>query len=139
MIRKQCTTCGVWFVRNSGSHKYCSICARQKNIDQAVKRNKKYPEKLAVAMRKLHYYNKYGTTIDDYNRLFEQQNGCCAICEKHQIEFNRLLGFDHNHATGEIRGLLCSHCNRFVGRFEAGNIKITDKKLEEKIKNYLQS
>jgi hypothetical protein len=58
---------------------------------------------------------KYGISIEDYNKLFEQQEGCCAICDKHQQEFKKALSVDHCHDTGKVRGLLCQHCNSVLG------------------------
>lgn len=57
----------------------------------------------------------YGMTIKDYNKLFTLQKGCCAICGKHQTECNKTLCVDHNHETGEVRGLLCHSCNVALG------------------------
>ena len=49
--------------------------------------------------------------------MLKKQNNCCAICKKHKSKFARSLAVDHDHSTGEIRGLLCFWCNkRFVGR-----------------------
>lgn len=59
----------------------------------------------------------YGLTLEDYNLMFEEQNGCCKICKRHQIEFKRRLHVDHCHKTGNIRGLLCHNCNLALGRF----------------------
>lgn len=58
---------------------------------------------------------KYGITLEEYNRMFADQKGKCAICGKHQSELEKSLAVDHNHETGEIRGLLCTHCNVFLG------------------------
>ena len=57
----------------------------------------------------------YGITVDDYNRMFADQNGCCAICKRHQSEFRRSFAVDHDHETGKVRGLLCISCNRGLG------------------------
>ncbi len=57
---------------------------------------------------------RYGITVEDYDRMFNEQNGCCAICGKHQIEFKATLAVDHNHKnhkTNQVRGLLCTLCN----------------------------
>ncbi len=53
----------------------------------------------------------YKITIEEYNKLFNEQNGCCAICLVPQEKFKKRLAVDHNHVTNEIRGLLCSNCN----------------------------
>ncbi len=57
---------------------------------------------------------KYGINLADYERMLNSQNGVCAICGK--APESRLV-VDHNHETGKIRGLLCSHCNRGLGCF----------------------
>lgn len=57
----------------------------------------------------------YGISPDDYNRMFDEQNGCCAICGKHQSQLKKRLYVDHNHKTGKVRKLLCQHCNTLLG------------------------
>ena len=54
-------------------------------------------------------------TVEDYDALMEKQNGQCAICKTNELTFGRGLVVDHNHKTGQIRGLLCSHCNVILG------------------------
>ena len=62
--------------------------------------------------------NVYGVTVDDYNKMFEDQEGKCAICKKHQIELPKKLHVDHCHKTKKVRGLLCFKCNTAIGHFE---------------------
>lgn len=58
----------------------------------------------------------YGITIADYEGMFKQQGGVCAVCGKPPTP-NRNLNVDHDHVSGKIRGLLCPYCNRYrVGR-----------------------
>ncbi|RKZ79018.1 MAG: hypothetical protein DRQ35_05005 [Gammaproteobacteria bacterium] len=59
----------------------------------------------------------YGITEFDYNRIFEEQEGCCEICCIHQKDLKKALSVDHNHNTGEVRGLLCQACNTGLGNF----------------------
>ena len=74
--------------------------------------------KMVSKSRKQNLKYNYGLSTEDYNLLFMNQNGRCAICDKHQSELQRNLHVDHNHITGEIRGLLCPTCNTGLGRFE---------------------
>lgn len=55
---------------------------------------------------------RYGITLDQYRDLLKKQGGRCAVCR--QLK-KRTLHVDHDHGTGEVRGLLCDHCNRLLG------------------------
>lgn len=61
---------------------------------------------------------KYGITPEDYNEMFQKQNGLCAICGKPQSNLKRSLAVDHCHISGKIRGLLCPVCNSMLGWYE---------------------
>lgn len=52
-------------------------------------------------------------TLDEYERMLEQQGGGCAICGDPPNE-KISLHIDHDHGTGEIRGLLCVRCNNAI-------------------------
>lgn len=58
---------------------------------------------------------KFGISVEQYNQMFAAQSGTCAICSRHQSQFKTRLAVDHNHKTGEVRGLLCDPCNRAIG------------------------
>lgn len=61
----------------------------------------------------------YGVSLDDFEAMLEAQNGGCAICAKpHQEVKGERLHVDHCHATGQVRGLLCSPCNHGIGNFK---------------------
>jgi len=62
---------------------------------------------------------KYGITLREKQDLFDSQNGVCAI-EGCGYEFKDLTdaNTDHNHTTGNVRGLLCTKCNMMVGSLE---------------------
>jgi len=64
---------------------------------------------------------KYDITLEDYNKMFEAQGGCCLICGKSQKELGQRLRVDHSHETGKIRGLLCVKCNLGLGCFDIDN------------------
>lgn len=51
----------------------------------------------------------YGLAPGDYEKLLELQGKRCAICRARPK--SKRLAVDHDHATGAVRGLLCSRCN----------------------------
>jgi hypothetical protein len=61
----------------------------------------------------------YGLTLEEYDAKLEAQNGVCAICKGPEIAIIhgklKPLSVDHNHETGAVRDLLCSHCNHMIG------------------------
>jgi hypothetical protein len=58
----------------------------------------------------------YGLVASDYDALFDSQGGVCAVCQR--APTHRRLCVDHNHDTGEIRGLICIACNLLVHQLE---------------------
>lgn len=58
---------------------------------------------------------KFGITLLQYEELLELQNGVCAICQQPD-GMGWSLAVDHDHTTGQVRGLLCGRCNyRLLG------------------------
>ena len=130
---KKCSKCGdrkslIAFGKDrstiDGYSRWCRSCRGKSNRNW----QKKNPEYIKDYMRKwekehpdYRYGNSlrhnFGITIDDYNRMFAEQKGRCAICDKHQSEFKRRLNVDHNRETGKIRELLCRNCNIALGLF----------------------
>lgn len=64
------------------------------------------------------YKKNFGITLEQYNEMFLAQNGQCLICSRHQTKFKQRLAVDHNHKTGQVRGLLCHKCNFNLGIIE---------------------
>ena len=60
-------------------------------------------------------------TYSDYELLWNEQRQRCAICEKPvqiiKSKEGNAAAVDHDHNTGEVRGLLCMKCNMGVGQF----------------------
>ena len=57
----------------------------------------------------------YNITLEEYDKMYNKQRGKCMICGVHQSEIKKGLHVDHNHITGEVRGLLCFSCNSLLG------------------------
>lgn len=67
-------------------------------------------------LRRAHLLKKYGMAPEDWDRMFAEQNGCCAICGRHEDDSVGRLHVDHCHDTGRIRALLCQACNVTLGK-----------------------
>ena len=59
----------------------------------------------------------YGFARGQYDAMHAKQGGCCVICRR-KLEEGKNLHVDHDHATGVVRGLLCTSCNNGLGRFD---------------------
>ena len=94
----KCSDCGFRYA--VGKSKRCKICQRRN-----TKRTK----------HSAHLKATYGITIKEYDVMFKLQGGKCAICGGGTSK--NFLATDHDHKTGEIRGLLCATCNKVLGRF----------------------
>ena len=60
--------------------------------------------------------NVYGLEPGDYERMYKEQGGTCAICQRATGKTKK-LAVDHDHDTGLVRGLLCGPCNSMVVYF----------------------
>jgi hypothetical protein len=67
-------------------------------------------------------YRSYGISAEQYYDTLKEQGGVCAICGGVNGNGKR-LHVDHNHATGQIRGLLCNKCNNAVGLLDEDPLK----------------
>lgn len=61
-----------------------------------------------------HIQALYGLTQDEYWKIYEFQGGACAICQRAKGTTKK-LSVDHDHATGAVRMLACTRCNRMLG------------------------
>ena len=82
-----------------------------------MSKNSTYPSGDKDYRRNDNLKRKYGITLDDWNNMFDEQKGCCAICTKHQSQMKQRLHVDHCHESGKVRGLLCTQCNTALGLF----------------------
>jgi len=124
-----CGYCGGKIIGRRADSKYCSAeCRVTAEKRRAKERQGGGPiafrgpnDGRSKDRREYSLKKKYGITVKQYDELLEKQNQCCAICDKHASEFKTRLAVDHNHVTGEIRGLLCTYCNhRLIGRHRDG-------------------
>ena len=86
----------------------------QKKLEQGSKWKKDHRDTYG---RKADLKKNYGITVEQYDELLDEQQGSCAVCQL-ECKTGKRLAVDHNHETGEIRGLLCSKCNMGLGMFQ---------------------
>ncbi len=106
----------------SGRYGYCRPCTNER-------KRRKYdtPEKV----RAKNLRQQYAIEVSEYQRLLTLQGARCAVCGVHESDARKSRGrsrtdgsvtasavglvIDHDHATGRIRGLLCTSCNGGLG------------------------
>lgn len=124
--------------RKIGIVSACKECEqrRHKKWSQS-KRGRAYQKAYWKVNQRKITLQQAGLTIGQWNELFQQQNGCCAICGKTEQDIGRHLDIDHDHKTGKIRGLLCRTCNANLGLYENKQRKFTEY-IVKKFKGYLK-
>lgn len=90
--------------RSRGISSYCLDCH-----NLVVREN---VEKNHGSTRGKHLKERYGVTEQQVAAMIEEQGGMCAICQDREAEH-----VDHDHETGEVRGILCFTCNVGLGNF----------------------
>ncbi len=106
--------------------KICKTCQTEKPLSEFWKRTYKSGVvktqskcKSCQTTKRRKYYKpheyarrKWNLTEEEYTTLINRSQGLCEVC-------NTPMGdkrcIDHNHSTGEIRGVLCNKCNTALG------------------------
>ena len=88
---------------------------RQRSIQTSVDWQKRNRERASLNAFKRSLLENYGLSYAEYERMFDEQEGLCKICQEPSTRKSGRLDVDHCHETGQIRGLLCSPCNTAIG------------------------
>jgi hypothetical protein len=91
------------------SSAYCKECFKKRSADRWNAKTDLEKKSLRSTI--------YGITPDEYIKLYESQEGKCAICDE-VPSTKRGLHTDHCHTSGKVRGLLCHNCNTALGSFK---------------------
>lgn len=71
-----------------------------------------------MAAKNKYLEQTYNISLKQYEKMYMEQAGLCAICRKPTTIEKPFLFVDHDHDTGKVRGLLCHKCNAGIGLFE---------------------
>jgi hypothetical protein len=115
-VDRTCEACGGHFARLvknivRGGGRYCSKKCNPVYAPRSTR---------SETYRRSNLKRGYGITPEDYQAMHDAQEGVCAICKcpaSGKAKQSSRLVVDHNHVTGEVRGLLCLSCNRALGWF----------------------
>ncbi len=116
--RPECKACTsarrkAWYAENREREIARVVAWQQANPERFAERQRRYREDGRRDYRTEHLRRTFGLTQADYDALLAAQGGGCAICEDPPNE-KISLHIDHDHGTGEIRGLLCVRCNNAI-------------------------
>lgn len=112
-----------WHERNPGKGRELRQCWREANHERVRAQNAEWIRNNRGRFRELcrggHLQRKYGITTAQWETLFDAQGRRCANLECRADAPGSKSGWhvDHCHITGEIRGILCHHCNTGLGSF----------------------
>lgn len=92
-IQGTCSHCGNAFIKAHYKQRWCKDCVPERK-DAAIIR-------------------RYQISHNEHKQMLATNNGLCWICLKRAAKV-----VDHCHKTGNIRGLLCHHCNTALNLIE---------------------
>lgn len=123
-MTRECRTCHVeqdieqfYLTRHKTRETQCKSCKlarkRQLRNDPATREAQKH-------MRRMWNIKQlYGLSQEQFYKMLEDQNGKCGACGD-LLHFESASGphVDHDHASGDVRGLLCGACNLALGHLK---------------------
>lgn len=108
----------------SGYKAHCKDChnkinkkyySNKENYDRQKEWAKNNPESRRLSYKKHNLKRYYGISWEEYQELLNKFDNKCGICGGID-KIN--LSIDHDHSTGQVRGILCNNCNNGLGRFK---------------------
>lgn len=95
------------------------ILAKLKADREARKNDPVAKEEWHLYQRNRMLLQRYGISQEEYEAKLSAQKFKCAVCETNITDKRkRYFDVDHDHITGQIRGLLCGKCNKQLAVLE---------------------
>lgn len=104
--------------KKNGLQSYCASCA---TIRRRLYKSERPP---LEKERETQFKYRYGLTKPDFDLMWARQQGLCKICTNPLNLGLRGYSIDHNHQTGQVRGLLCNKCNTGLGLFNDNPVSL---------------
>ena len=122
---KTCKTCGEAKRRDEfDNHKLtrdkkqtsCKQCCREANKARYHALTQEQKDRRVAQIKA----RKYGMTLEEMAAYVDAHGDLCDVCGRpdtthRKATWTHKLTFDHDHATGKFRGLICSTCNVTIG------------------------
>src|SRR5262249_39133582 len=110
---------GTLHCRRSGQRWPLITCCKECVLDQRETRRIQKKRRERAGRREYNLKKHHGWSPADYARVLAFQGGGCAICGKTEGVMEgdghgQRIHLDHDHATDENRGILCSACNNLL-------------------------
>ena len=125
---KKCTKCGIEKplsefhkdrTTKTGVRSMCKTC--YSDFHSSYYQNN--TEKVKLKNKKQWLKRKYNMEINQFQSIKIKQKGNCAICNT-KLEDGFLVHVDHDHETGNVRGILCRWCNTGLGNFKDSMVNL---------------
>ncbi len=71
-------------------------------------------QELLDRVRNQALWDNYNITLTTFSRIFAEQGNRCACCKSSNSK-GASWNIDHDHTTGQIRGILCFSCDSGIG------------------------
>jgi hypothetical protein len=107
-----------------GRKSICKVCSNKSQSKLNLRRKSEDPDAVRLKRYLKHLKVTYNLDLDGYYKLLSFQGSCCAICGvSHKFyttndNHHNYFCVDHDHNTGEVRGLLCRNCNSGLGKLK---------------------
>ena len=122
----KCRKCGgtEYKVYGKDKRRVCIVCNKRNRIEsyhrnkEEINRSRSERNIHKGYNRKWHIMRRYRITLEDYEEMLESQDNKCAICggPPNGSSVTKFC-IDHDHESGEVRGLLCNKCNCGLANF----------------------
>jgi len=102
--------------RKDGRLQKCKLC----HSEYSKKWKQSNREAYLLTQRRCRLKKAYNITLEEYDSLLKEQGKVCAICKSpiNKGGADKAMPVNHCHKTGEVRGILCTFCNRALGYLE---------------------